>query len=840
MARQDLGFPLSMRQAHRYQPMVPSSSSILSPAVRSLPREASLSGVTPSSGGLSISRQGSLAAGGDDVVQFFSTTFYVKETEKARAVVRVVRIGTLQGPCSVEWRTEDSSAQKGKKYKEAKGTIDFGPGESVRSVEVEILDDDSFDSTLDFLVLLENASNCVIDPEGRQCVVMIMDDDIFPSNAFEEELEQQSEDLLYEVGWSLLRAFMWFCYEHVPEIAKKSVAMLLMSMLGNAYYLGTIFIRVYLVDTVLNNTDPSTESRLWFPGDRDSTAVALGLAWILPNFILLGSDWFEMKKLEMGFNIRYHLRVNLFRKYLNYTDKSVSAVPLQDLKISMMEDIPELVSQGYLIIFELWAMMGKIICIAYFMLRKHPFSAIPLFVYPLLIMLYLHFTYTQRLQLMAKEGEGQSATTGTVMQLHKAQGLIQAYGASGYVVHHFEKILRNQRSLTMQLKTFEFWNSQLIPWITLLAIGIYMSLASRVVLHGHTSLGSFLATINVYKDLGDRFSTVLRGFTSLSKSISPLCGLTLQFSLEVDVPARADCFKRREAFALSWIQVQRGRKISMDDIPIVFQDVCVDYSPCMNSATGGLTAHAPQGSIIQIAGPHDSGKGIVLSLLCDALPPSSGSVLVSPHLHLLNVPHVPLFMGSVGVFGNIHVISDAGEYSPAMYARGLRMLQRLRLDKPWIKEMYDSEARALREAAERMGHGSPESKFWCYEEDDDGNNEDEEEEEEEYNPWINRLSTSEKWRLQLARAFLHNPHVLALTRPVQELDEDLRQVILSCFQEFVTARGLDMDHLDVAHRRPRTVIFTTGATDQYDIADYVWRVSPSSGVTVEKRPPRRV
>lgn len=30
----------------------------------------------------------------------------------------------------------------------------------------------------------------------------------------------------------------------------------------------------------------------------------LGLAWVLPNVILLASDYFEMRVLEMGFNIR--------------------------------------------------------------------------------------------------------------------------------------------------------------------------------------------------------------------------------------------------------------------------------------------------------------------------------------------------------------------------------------------------------------------------------------------------------------------------------------------------------------------------------------------------------
>ena len=46
---------------------------------------------------------------------------------------------------------------------------------------------------------------------------------------------------------------------------------------------------------------------------------------VLPNFILLASDYFEMRVLEMGFNIRYHLRVNLFRKYLRYTQEPLGS-----------------------------------------------------------------------------------------------------------------------------------------------------------------------------------------------------------------------------------------------------------------------------------------------------------------------------------------------------------------------------------------------------------------------------------------------------------------------------------------------------------------------------------
>ena len=232
----------------------------------------------------------------------------------------------------------------------------------IESTEVEIIDDDLYDSTLELQVVLTGADGCVIDPVGACSSIMIMDDDMFPSNRLEDDLQKEDEAALYDKGWTVLWDFMCFCYGHVREIRWKTNVVLLLSMLGNAYYLSTIFIRVNLVDTVLNTADAGTSSRLIVPGNRDASAMALALLWILPNFILLGSDYFEMKVLEMGFNIRYYLRVNLFRRYLNYTDKSRARVPIQDLKISMMDDIPELVSQGYLIVFELWAMLGLMQC----------------------------------------------------------------------------------------------------------------------------------------------------------------------------------------------------------------------------------------------------------------------------------------------------------------------------------------------------------------------------------------------------------------------------------------------------------------------------------------------
>ncbi|CAL1148949.1 unnamed protein product [Cladocopium goreaui] len=123
------------------------------------------------------------------------------------------------------------------------------------------------------------------------------------------------------------------------------------------------------------------------------------------------------------------------------------------------------------------------------------------------------------------------------MHAHNNHKLINAYEKKTTVVRYFENVLMQQRKGVMDLKSFTFWNAQLIPWITLLAIGFYIGASAKMVLGGRISLGALVTTINVYKDLGDRFSTILDGLKALSKAISPLSGLTIQFNLETDIPA---------------------------------------------------------------------------------------------------------------------------------------------------------------------------------------------------------------------------------------------------------------------------------------------------------------
>jgi hypothetical protein len=286
-----------------------------------------LSLIDPGSGGLTLHSQATkanirpvnTAPASSEIVQFAISEFFISEGD-GPATVYVMRIGTLQGTSTVHWATMDGSAIGGLNYVEAQGTISFGPGESVKFISVEIVDDDAYDTCLAFKVVLSNPVGCELGMHKNMCHVAILDNDVFPSNDFADDIIGYDSMALHARGLALLFAYVRFIFYRVPTVKWKSCLVLLLTQLGNAYYLFTIYLKVYLVDTCLNVNDEDSLDKLPFPGDRSKSALLVGIAFVLPNIFILFSEWYQNSILEMGFVIRKFLRVSLFRKYIHYTE----------------------------------------------------------------------------------------------------------------------------------------------------------------------------------------------------------------------------------------------------------------------------------------------------------------------------------------------------------------------------------------------------------------------------------------------------------------------------------------------------------------------------------------
>jgi len=741
--------------------------------------------------------------------------------------IQVLRIGSLRGSCSVRYRTKDHSAIAGVKYEYKNERVDFGPGENSRRFEIKIVNDDSFDSTLEFEIFLEEPENCVINNEMSHTRVKILDDDLFPSNRFKEAI-QKGEDALNKVGFPLLWSFMKFTFFHIPDIGWKSILSVFLAQFGNIYYYLTIKIRAAIIDCLTGKHEklPGMLASI-FPGHRHLQALTLGAMWILPNFFLLGIDYGEMVGLEMGFNIRKHLRVNLFRKYLNYSPESRQQVPIQDLKACMMEDIPDVVANGYLIIFDILQTIGKICVVVFFMISENPdssFTLCPLILiafYVVVMLVSMIAVHETRLKFLADEGQAESDTANLLIHADLDHRLITDYKTRSIEVSRFEEQLMSQRTLAMKLKRFNFKNGLLIPWITIGAVGFTMMAGTSLVPHV-IGVGTFAATLNALRDLGDRFAGLQNHLEDLFSTISALVGLTVNFNLPTDLSLKRDITLKRDAFMSEYVETH-GQQHGYDDIPIIFKDVTVEYSPSL-SAGRGINVHAIQGTVIHVTGPHDSGKSTMLGLLSDNINPLSGDILCPLHLRILQVSYQPMLVGSRNLYENL-TFGKMG-HEPENPERVRRIITRLGLHKSWLRDKFDEDVGKLDERQARD-----------FSSDEDSGEEDEEEDDEAEDgsrSWQDRLSNSEKKRLHLARAFVYNPEVMVLHKPIDELDNDLANAILAMLREFVDQRGVEVDPATIALRRPRTLIFTGGMNKSHlKVVDTVWTVGQGPGIIVE-------
>jgi hypothetical protein len=155
---------------------------------------------------------------GPDIVQFSAMFFYVVEgTEKV--AVTAMRIGSLTTPATIEFRTEDNSAKAGLKYKDTKGKIEFLPGEEMKCVEIGILADDSFDTNLDFKVVMSDPQGCQLGEHLHTCRIVIIDDDVFPTNKHRDQILREETE---KIGVRLLIAFIRFAIQRIPMVGKRT------------------------------------------------------------------------------------------------------------------------------------------------------------------------------------------------------------------------------------------------------------------------------------------------------------------------------------------------------------------------------------------------------------------------------------------------------------------------------------------------------------------------------------------------------------------------------------------------------------------------------------------
>ncbi|KAL5284091.1 SLC8A3 family protein [Megaselia abdita] len=115
----------------------------------------------------------------DDTIPriFFEPGHYTVMESCGDFEIRVVRRGDLSTHVTVDFETEDGSAEAGADYIGKKGTLSFPPGVDEQRIKIEVIDDDVFEQDEHFYVRLSNVSEPAVLATPKVATVMILDDD---------------------------------------------------------------------------------------------------------------------------------------------------------------------------------------------------------------------------------------------------------------------------------------------------------------------------------------------------------------------------------------------------------------------------------------------------------------------------------------------------------------------------------------------------------------------------------------------------------------------------------------------------------------------------------------
>uniref|UniRef100_A0A8C5FSR0 Calx-beta domain-containing protein n=1 Tax=Gadus morhua TaxID=8049 RepID=A0A8C5FSR0_GADMO len=117
---------------------------------------------------VSLQEVRSLAGDGDPVTRVFfePSSYQCLENCGTVAVTLVRQGGDPDRTLTVDYRTEDGTANAGSDYEFTEGVVVFKPGETLKEVRVGIIDDDIFEEDESFLIHLSNLR--VLAPDGEQ------------------------------------------------------------------------------------------------------------------------------------------------------------------------------------------------------------------------------------------------------------------------------------------------------------------------------------------------------------------------------------------------------------------------------------------------------------------------------------------------------------------------------------------------------------------------------------------------------------------------------------------------------------------------------------------------
>jgi energy-coupling factor transporter ATP-binding protein EcfA2 len=806
------------------------------------------------------------------VIQFSCAVYFCEEAE-GMMQVDVVRLGTAHGEAYVEWRTEDSSAKAGVKYQAASGSLHFLPGETMKEVIILLLNDDAWDATLEFAVLLSNCRGAQLGKYLSHCRVKIIDDDVFPTNRYDELLRNGQEAAIPGFGlmWQYIKMNM-----KNAAIRNDSVKQVVIDQSKGLYFILCLYLMMYLVDVVLNPPDQSSQSSrqdqqddgvavvedemsrrllkrgiesgavflaralgtskdddpplpvqtLLVPGHRRETAMVIGALWIVPFGILHLIDLWKCYLRIPGL-ARKTLQANLLRRFLHYREDMRAKMGMMDtseITMAMVRDVHEVVDFGFMKVLEVLRILGKLVCASVFILAENPTAVVPLVVYPVCLLTFLCCREKKTITHNDRKAAGQDRVVQAVNDATHNYRIIADFHLRPLIVDTYEQRIEDYHEQESILCAIITNNSYLAPWLTTLSIGLYIVVGSYEVstLGGPLSLGAFLATIHVFKDVGSEMQEIYGECLEIQRAFGPLRKICHFMNFETDLPQRLKINRmrrqqgedKRQHLRLN-AQTAGAEAFAVDQVQIEVQNLSFQYCASAPPVLLGININFDQGKMYAFIGPPHEGKATLLRLLGQVLLPQDGggSIFVPPHLRVLHVATQSTVLAH-SLLRNIVLDQDLKKVGGP--ERILRICRLLGFSPFLMKTLLENlgvddqplEVTTETPIADVYNGANPAVVA-----------------EKREPSWTACLSDTDHARLTLARVFVMNPECVVYHKPVLMFNEVEAEHMLKAIRTHTEERGVDLPVRGRRFRRPRTVFFTSSTIAGIRTADQVYKVS---------------
>jgi ABC-type multidrug transport system fused ATPase/permease subunit len=732
------------------------------------------------------------------IIQFAAGIYYA--CEGSSMSITIMRMDNQSGTDTVQYETLPS-ALEGIKFRPVRSAVTFAPGQNRKTIDVEVLGNDFFESTVEFgLRLYAPSENVDLGSSLWRCRVKIIDDDSFPTNKFAKQVEGgKPEDVIQINPWFLMIEFCKFFYAFNPDTWK----VIVLDGLDNVYYVMVLYIYVSITDDIflfyLNSND---KAQIY--SDVVWKLMMYSIALFLPNVVL---HWKSVKIMRLKMAGAKPVQVNLLRKYLNYDERSraLNAKKVPEFIKCMTSDCLEVIKDGYWNVLFLSQQFGKLNCmIAYVFVMNYDnlmvlsVTIVPLIAFPLVLILFLWLRMRTidhyRLTMLDAETDVQAQVDDIVENYR----VIADYSKRILVVGELELKCTSFRTAEINNRIVLINNGKLPGWISSIVslawilFGGWLVLKEANVPKSGITVGKFFGVLSVFTSFGSTYTVIYNAGLSIQATFPALQRITEYMNKQTDVQEK----KRVEDLRIQFGEKLRGKHQSAssgegedefpeehpDQVPISVIGLTFGFSG--ENVFEDVNFEIEQGTLVAVTGKPSQGKQTLLEILGQVQIPPKGLCFVPSHLKVLHIAPTLYFLESSLrynlFFGIIDSPAHLNDLKPEVVERAEQICQKLLLPEHILGSVRG-----------------------------------------EVEVELEALPRSERALLSLARALITNPEVLVIHTPGIFFGADRRDLVMRVLHEYVDMRGLCMDPETLLRRDPRTCIFSSSDSVDLKYADQI-------------------